>query len=122
MLTPKECDGECGKIVLADEADQRCPACGGDLCDVERNDLETLVGDHVHCDECDQDSIGPLGSDVCIKCGGGGGLRFVDEGKPKAAPTNDARGALLLAGNFWDEAQADADLGDERPQVLGGDH
>ncbi len=46
----------------------------------------------------------------------------MDGGKPEAAPINDARGALLLAGNFWDEAQDDADLGDERPQVLGGDH
>ncbi len=66
--------------------------------------------DHVICSNCDEESLVPVGTDVCIKCGFEGGLAWANEARPERTgdDLDEDHFERLQSGLFWRESQLNA--------------
>jgi len=65
------------------------------------------IYDHVKCLYCETDSLVPVRSDICIKCGTDGSLIWVNRDKEEAFATefSPEEASALLQGDHWDAAE-----------------
>lgn len=67
-----------------------------------------MLFDYVTCLNCSADSLVPLASDICIKCGMSGALIWKDAEEQEACISafDRRRADELVQGEYWESAEA----------------